>query len=171
MPFATRARTDPPDLVAVLLRWTFARAFLHRGWWLVTSIYFILDAGLGPAQLVGITIGQGAVALLFEIPAGVIADTVSRRWSLVISHALMGAAMLTTGMVTDFARSWLLRWSGDCPGRSPAARTSPGSRTSWLNPNACRSCWFSSAASSCSGQRRASSCWAPSLRSSHGTRR
>jgi MFS family permease len=76
-----------------------------------------VDAGLGPAQLSAITIGQGLVALICEIPAGVVADTVSRRWSLVTSHALMGAAMLTTGLVTDFLAIlatqmlWGLSWT------------------------------------------------------------
>lgn len=38
-------------------------------------------------------------------PAGVVADTFSRKWALVVSHALMGAAMIATGLVTEF---WLL---------------------------------------------------------------
>jgi MFS family permease len=109
--------SHPPDLVAVFLRWTFARAFLHRGWWLVTSVYLIVDAGLGPAELVAIAIGQGLTCLLLEIPAGVVADIVSRQWSLVISHVLMGSAMLTTGLVTDFSAIiatqmlWGLSWT------------------------------------------------------------
>jgi MFS family permease len=117
VPISLGLGCHPPDLVTVFLRWTFARAFLHRGWWLVTSVYLIVDAGLGPAELVAIAIGQGVICLLFEIPAGVIADTVSRKWSLVISHALMGAAMLTTGLVTDFPTImatqmlWGLSWT------------------------------------------------------------
>lgn len=53
----------------------------------------------------------------FEVPAGVFADTVSRKWSLVISHLLMGAAMLATGLVTDFEllvitqMLWGLSWT------------------------------------------------------------
>jgi MFS family permease len=117
VPVPNEAAGDTPDLVPVFLRWTFARAFLHRGWWLVTSVYLVVDAGLSPAQLVGITIGQGAVALLLEVPAGVLADTVSRKWSLVVSHALMGCAMLGTGLVTDFSAIvatqmlWGLAWT------------------------------------------------------------
>ncbi|GAB3403993.1 MFS transporter [Flindersiella endophytica] len=106
-----------PDLVATFLRWTFLRAFLHRGWWLVTSVYLVVDAGLSAAQLVTIAVAQGIVSLLFEIPAGVLADTVSRKWSLVVSHALMGTAMLATGLVTDFylivatQMLWGLAWT------------------------------------------------------------
>lgn len=109
--------SDLPDLVTTFLRWTFLRAFLHRGWWLVTSVYLVVDAGLSAAELVTIAVAQGIVSLLFEIPAGVLADTVSRKWSLVISHALMGTAMLCTGLVTDFyaivatQMLWGLSWT------------------------------------------------------------
>lgn len=75
---------------------------LHRGWWLVTSVYLVVDARLSAAQLILIGVAQGLISLLFEVPAGVVADTLSRKWSLVVSHALMGLAMLATGLVTDF---------------------------------------------------------------------
>jgi hypothetical protein len=90
-----------PDLVDVYLRWTWSRAALHRGWWLVTSVYLVVDARLSPSRLVLIGVAQGFVALVFEVPAGVLADTVSRKWSLVVSHGLMGTAMVATGVVTD----------------------------------------------------------------------
>jgi MFS family permease len=106
-----------PDIVAVYLRWIWWRAVLHNGWWLVTSIYLVVDAGLSPSQLVLIGVAQGVVALAFEIPAGVVADTISRKWSLVVSHALMGTAMIATGLVTDFGplvatqMLWGLAWT------------------------------------------------------------
>jgi MFS family permease len=108
------ARTD---LVGVFLRWTWWRAVLHNGWWLVTSVYLVVDAGLSPSQLVAIGVGQGVVALAFEVPAGVVADTISRRWSLVVSHVLMGTAMIATGLFTDFLpvlgtqMLWGLSWT------------------------------------------------------------
>ncbi|MEV4349144.1 MFS transporter [Actinoplanes sp. NPDC049596] len=103
------------DLVYV--RWVWCRALLHRGWWLVTSVYLVADAHLSAAQLVLIGVGQSVVALVFEVPAGVVADAYSRRWSLVVSHVLMGAAMLTTGLVTGFLSLvatqmlWGLSWT------------------------------------------------------------
>ena len=106
-----------PDLVAVFLRWIWWRALLHRGWWLVTSVYLVVDADLSPAQLVLIGAAQAAVALVFEVPAGVLADTIGRRWALVVSHALMGTAMIATGLVTDFGALvatqmlWGLSWT------------------------------------------------------------
>lgn len=84
------------------IRWTWMRAVLHNGWWLVASVYLVIDAGLSPAQLVLIGSVQGAFALVFEVPAGVVADTISRKWSLVISQVLMGTAMLATGLFASF---------------------------------------------------------------------
>ena len=110
-------RGGGPDLVAVFLRWMWWRAVLHNGWWLVTSVYLVVEADLSPSQLVLIGVAQGIVALVFEIPAGVVADTLSRKWSLVVSHVFMGIAMMATGLVTDFPllvgtqMLWGLSWT------------------------------------------------------------
>jgi MFS family permease len=106
-----------PDLVAAFLRWTWWRAVLHRGWWLATSVYLVVDAHLSPSQLVLIGVAQAVTALTFEVPAGVVADTISRKWSLVVSHVLMGTAMIATGLVTGFGplvatqMLWGLSWN------------------------------------------------------------
>ena len=106
-----------PDLVRIFLWWIGSRAVLHRGWWLVTSVYLVVDARLSPSELVLIGVAQGIVALVFEVPAGVVADAVSRKWSLVVSHLLLGAAMIATGLVTDLApllatqMLWGLAWT------------------------------------------------------------
>lgn len=94
---------DASDAAAAFLRWSWMCAALHRGYWLVASLYLVIDARLSPAQLVLIGVAQGIVSLLFEIPTGVVADTVCRRWSLVIFHALGGTSMILTGLVTSFA--------------------------------------------------------------------
>jgi MFS family permease len=105
------------DLAGVYLRWIWWRAVLHNGWWVVTSVYLVVDARLAPSLLVLIGVAQAAVALVFEIPAGAVADAISRKWSLVFSHLLMGAAMMLTGVVTDFAAVvgaqmlWGLAWN------------------------------------------------------------
>lgn len=90
------------DTATVFLRWSGPRAALHRGYWLVTSLYLVVDAGLSPFQLVFIGVAQGVVSLVFEIPAGVLADTISRKWSLVVFHILVGVSMVVTGLVTSF---------------------------------------------------------------------
>ena len=91
-----------PDLAAMFLRWTWMRAVLHRGYWLVASLYLVVDADLSAFQLVFLGTAQGVTALLFEVPAGVMADTISRKWSLVIFHTLVGTSMVVTGLVTAF---------------------------------------------------------------------
>ena len=90
------------DVAATYLRWTFTRAIFHRGWWLVTSLYLVVDAELSAFQLVFLGTAQNLTALAFEVPTGVLADTLSRKWSVVVAHLVMGAGMLTTGLVTAF---------------------------------------------------------------------
>ena len=68
---------------------------------LVTSLYLVLG---GPVAI-SASAHRGRsriVALLFEVPAGVMADTIGRKWSLVIFHCLVGISMVTTGLVTSF---------------------------------------------------------------------
>ena len=109
--------TGDSSLATVFVRWTWCRALLHRGWWAVTSVYLVVDAHLPASELVLIGVGQSIAALVFEVPAGMLADTVSRKWSLVISHVLMGTAMLATGLVSGFMpilatqMLWGLSWN------------------------------------------------------------
>lgn len=91
-----------PDIAASFVRWIGVRALLHRGYWLVASLYLVVDAHLSPFQLVFLGTAQGLVALVCEVPAGVVADTISRKWSLVIAHLLVGGSMAATGLVTAF---------------------------------------------------------------------
>ncbi len=104
-------------LDAAFVRWSGWRAALHRGWWLVTSVYLVVEGHLSAPELVVIGVAQSAVSLAFEVPAGVVADVVSRRWSLIVSHLLMGGAMIATGQVTGFGplvatqMLWGLAWT------------------------------------------------------------
>jgi len=70
------------------------------------SVYVIVEAHLGPFELVLLgTVLEGSI-LLFEIPTGVVADTVSRRLSVIIGMAVTGAALLLMGSVPRFG--WLV---------------------------------------------------------------
>lgn len=89
-------------LVRLFLRWVTARAVLHNGWWVVVSLYMVVDARLTPAELLIIAAAQGVASVIFEVPAGVLADTVSRKWAIVLAHVLMGAAMIATGLFPAF---------------------------------------------------------------------
>lgn len=64
----------------------------------ILPVYLIVDAGLGPFQLVIVgTVLEGTI-LLFEVPTGVVADTVSRRLSVVIGWAVSGLGTVLMGL-------------------------------------------------------------------------
>lgn len=98
----TRMTSGEPDLVARYLLWALLRWAAFRGYWLVTMLYLVTVADLSAFQLVFLGTAMELTILVAEIPTGVMADTVSRKWSLVISHVLMGLGMLATGLFTDF---------------------------------------------------------------------
>ena len=89
-------------LATAFLRWTCVRAALARGYWLTTALYLVVVADLTPAELVLIGAFQGITVVIAEVPAGVLADAVSRRLSLVIGHVVMGIGMSMAGLVTAF---------------------------------------------------------------------
>ncbi len=90
------------DVATTFVRWAWMRALSFRGYWIVTSLYLVIDADLSAFQLVFLGTAMEVTVLVSEIPTGVIADTISRKWSIVISHLLMGTGMLITGTVTAF---------------------------------------------------------------------
>lgn len=63
----------------------------------VSSIYRIQDAGLNPFQLLLVGTVLEATCLLFEIPTGVVADTYSRRLSVIIGTLLIGMGFMLEG--------------------------------------------------------------------------
>jgi len=91
-----------PDVAGIFLRWALGRSLCFRGYWMVTSLYLVVVADLSAFQLVFLGTAMELTVLVSEIPTGVMADTISRKWSIVISHGVMGIGMLTTGLVTSF---------------------------------------------------------------------
>ena len=90
------------SLTTAYLRWAFFRAALARGWWLTTAVYLVVVAELSPTQLVLVAVFQGVTVVVAEVPAGLLADTISRRLALVVAHVVMGAGMTLTGLVTGY---------------------------------------------------------------------
>lgn len=95
-------RVSSRNIAALYVRWKSVFAVFHRGYWLVASLYLVIDADLSAFRLISVGVAQGIIALAFEVPAGVVADTISRKWSLVIAHLLMGTAIVITGIVTAY---------------------------------------------------------------------
>jgi predicted MFS family arabinose efflux permease len=105
------------DVATTFLRWTFARAFLHRGYVLTSGLYFVVTAGLSGSQLLILGTAMSLTLLVSDVPAGVWSDAFSRKWPLVIGHGFLAAGMALTGAVTAFPLLvvtqvlWALGWA------------------------------------------------------------
>jgi DHA3 family tetracycline resistance protein-like MFS transporter len=73
--------------------------------WVVMAVYLVNELHLSPLQLVLMGTAMEAAVFLFEVPTGVVADTYSRRLSLVIGYLGMGVAWLAVGLVSA---PWLI---------------------------------------------------------------
>lgn len=90
------------DVANVFLRWTFMRSVCHRGYVLVSSLYFVVEARLSASELVVVGTVMSVTLMLSDIPIGVWSDASSRKWTLVIGHVFLAAGMVMTGLVTAF---------------------------------------------------------------------
>ncbi len=69
-------------------------AFANTLAFTVSTLYLLKIVHLDPLQLVTIgTVIEGTV-LVFQIPTGVVADTLSRRGSVILGNAIMGLALI-----------------------------------------------------------------------------
>ncbi|WP_219467901.1 MFS transporter, partial [Nonomuraea rhizosphaerae] len=91
----------PGGVAGTYVRWTGLRALLHRGYVLVSNLYFVLVGRLTAADLLLLGTVVAAAMVVSDLPAGVWSDARSRRWTLVAGHALLAVAMTMTGLVTS----------------------------------------------------------------------
>ncbi len=68
----------------------------------VNMIYFVTEAGFNPLQMVLIGTTLELSIFLFEIPTGVVADTISRKWSVIIGTFLIGCGFILQSLVITF---------------------------------------------------------------------
>lgn len=73
--------------------------------WVVMAVYLVQELHLSPLQLVLMGTAMEGAVFLFEIPTGVVADTYSRRLSLIVGYLGMGVAWLAVGVVSA---PWLI---------------------------------------------------------------
>jgi DHA3 family tetracycline resistance protein-like MFS transporter len=66
----------------------------------ITNVYFVTEVGMSPLQLVLCGTAMELAVFLFEVPTGVVADSVSRRLSVIVSFAVLGVAMMLFGLLT-----------------------------------------------------------------------
>jgi MFS transporter, DHA3 family, tetracycline resistance protein len=84
--------------------------FLALPTWVVISVYLVRDLQLAPLELVLMGTAMEASVFLFEVPTGVVADTYSRRLSLIIGFVGMGAAVVLVGL-SSAAWSVIAAWA------------------------------------------------------------
>jgi MFS family permease len=71
--------------------------------WVVISLYLVQELELSPLELVLMGTAMEASVFVFEVPTGVIADTYSRRLSLIVGFVIMGAASVLVGVFSEAA--------------------------------------------------------------------
>ena len=74
----------------------------HSTAFTVTAVYFVQDVGMNPLQLVLVGTAMEIAVFVFEIPTGVVADTYSRRLSLIVGWLVMGASLILIAATQTF---------------------------------------------------------------------
>jgi DHA3 family tetracycline resistance protein-like MFS transporter len=92
--------THPAISVYLVIR--VLTAFSSTVYFSVAPLYRIRNAGLSPLQLVLVGTFMEAAVFVSEIPTGVVADTISRRRSVLIGHAGMAAALAMEASLAHF---------------------------------------------------------------------
>ncbi len=67
----------------------------------ITNVYYVTEVGMSPLQLVLCGTAMELAIFLFEVPTGVVADTVSRRLSVIVSFVVLGVAGILFGVLTS----------------------------------------------------------------------
>ncbi len=68
----------------------------------LASVYRITSAGLDPLQLVLVGTALEGTVFLFEIPTGILADTISRRRSVIVGTFLTGVGFMIEASFPSF---------------------------------------------------------------------
>jgi DHA3 family tetracycline resistance protein-like MFS transporter len=86
----------------VYLAYEFLKELAYSLVFTYSSVYLVTVAGLDPLQLVLVGTSLEVSVLLFEIPTGVVADTFSRRWSVIIGVFVIGIGFSLMGLLPFF---------------------------------------------------------------------
>ena len=73
--------------------------------WVAVAVYLVRELHFSPLQLVLMGTAMEAAVFLFEVPTGVVADTYSRRLSLIVGYLGMGVAWMLLGV---FSAPWAI---------------------------------------------------------------
>jgi MFS family permease len=91
------------DPVGTYYSYDGARAFFGALAFTLSMVYYVREVGLDPLEMVLVGTTLELACFLFEVPTGIVADLYSRRLSVVIGFALIGAGILLQGLVPTFA--------------------------------------------------------------------
>ncbi len=97
----------------IYLSMGFGRGLLFAGWAVAGVSWWVADVGLSPLRLILLgTVLRGAI-FVAEVPTGVVADVISRKWSVVASWLVVGLAQVLSPVSTVFALLlvWQLLWA------------------------------------------------------------
>ena len=72
-------------------------SFLWAMVFTVTAYYFVTEVGMSPLELVLVGTVMELSIFVFEVPTGIVADTTSRRLSIVIGNVVMGIGFIVVG--------------------------------------------------------------------------
>src|SRR5512147_1461347 len=90
------------DAYSVYLFSEFATSLLFWMIFTVDAVYQVSTVGLNALQLVLVGTTLEVSAFVFEVPTGVVADTISRRLSIIIGMFVMGLGFVVEGSVPFF---------------------------------------------------------------------
>ena len=79
-----------------------ADRLLLAAFWLAASVRWTTELGLDALELVLLGTVMEISVLVAEVPTGVVADVVSRKWSVVTSQLVMGSALVIAGLADAF---------------------------------------------------------------------
>ena len=88
-----------PDATRVFYGMEFFDTLGMQAAFTVWAVYLVQDVGVNPLQLVLLGTVSEIAIFLFEVPTGVVADTYSRRLSIIIGMIVAGAAVVLLGLV------------------------------------------------------------------------
>jgi DHA3 family tetracycline resistance protein-like MFS transporter len=71
--------------------------------WTLIAVYYVRDVHMSPLQLVLVGTALEVGYFLFEVPTGLLADTYSRRASIIVAQVVMGIATLGMALTHSFA--------------------------------------------------------------------
>ncbi len=91
-----------PSPIRAYLWWGGLFSATLEGFWVLATVYAITEVGLDAFQLVMLGTALEVTVLVSEIPTGVVADALSRKWSVVISMMVIGLGFILTGTSDTF---------------------------------------------------------------------